>query len=89
MQSALIPHSQHACFSCPNESCAGGDKEENKYIRLHETGASEATTIAGGQFTCYYCGAQLVEDIGLRTLASKDQLKEMLILLRQFFHKTR
>ena len=64
-------HSQHACFSCPNQSCGRGDKEENKYIRLHVAGASEATTISGGQFNCYCCGTQLVEDISLRTLASK------------------
>lgn len=52
------------------EGCAGGG-EENRYIRLHVAGASEATTIRNGDFTCCYCGAQLVEDVSLRTLASK------------------
>ena len=69
---SIIPSaSQHACFSCPNEVCAGGGGEENKYIRLHVAGASEATTISGGDFTCYHCGTQLTEDVSLRALASK------------------
>lgn len=66
--------SQHACFSCPNEACAGGGGEENKYIRLHVAGASEATTISSGDFTCYHCGTQLAEDVSLRTLASKYKM---------------
>ena len=64
--------SQHACYSCPNESCARGDREENRYIRLHVAGASEAMTISSGDFTCYNCGTQLVENVSLRTLASKS-----------------
>ena len=35
-------------------------------------GASEATTISNGDFTCYHCGTQLTEDVSLRTLASKN-----------------
>lgn len=66
--------SQHACFSCPNEACAGGGGEENKYIRLHVAGASEATTVSrsSGDFTCYHCGTQLTEDVSLRALSSKN-----------------
>ena len=68
--------SQHACFSCPNEACTGGGggEEENRYIRLHVAGASEATTISCGDFTCYHCGTQLTEDVSLRALASKNKL---------------
>ena len=34
---------ESACFYCPNTSCNAG--RDNKYIRMHSAGATEAMTI--------------------------------------------
>lgn len=61
---------ESAVFSCLNESC-NDEMSKNVYISVHVAGASEASTV-GGEFTCYTCGSQLVEDVSCRTLTGYE-----------------
>lgn len=59
---------EHAVFSCCNEGCSDSGASKTCYISMHMAGASESATV-GKEWTCYVCGAQLVEDVSCRTLA--------------------
>lgn len=70
----LVPYRQCACFYCSRDDCEGG-REDNRYIRLHVAGTSEANTVRNN-LECEVCGSPLVEDIAFRTLASEQQYTE-------------
>ena len=66
-------HSESACYYCTMEECEGA-REENRYIRLHVAGTSEASVVRS-DFTCLICGSALAEDVAFRTLSSELRLE--------------
>jgi len=55
-----------ACFRCLREGCP----DNQRYIRLHTAGATEAMTMQ--DTSCYHCGHKLTEEVSQRILAGQS-----------------